>query len=103
VELHPARAEDLRRAFPEAKVVCCAIEDFRWPGRPFRVVANPPFAHGSALVRRLLGSRCTRADLVLPVQVAQRFARHGSYRRLPASAFRPRARVNTAVLTIRRR
>ncbi|HYF47459.1 MAG TPA: rRNA adenine N-6-methyltransferase family protein, partial [Acidimicrobiales bacterium] len=42
VELHPERADELRRRHPEAKVVCCPIEDFRWPRHPFRVVANPP-------------------------------------------------------------
>ena len=106
VELHARRADSLRRSFPEAKVVSCSIEEFRLPGRSFRVVANPPFAHSSELVRRLLDSRLVRADLVVPVQVAQRWARKRpdrcSYVRLPRSSFRPAAPVPTAVLRIAR-
>ena len=75
-------------------------------------MANPPFAHGAALVRALVhpGSRLIQADLVLPVQVAQRWsgrlgkAHHGRVvHRLPSRAFRPAAPVPTAVLRIRRR
>lgn len=107
VELHPERIARLRTDLPEATVVPAAIEDFRFPRRPFRVVANPPFAAGSALVRRLLETRVTEAHLVLPVPVAQRWRRRRpdrvAFTRLPASAFRPPARVPTAVLHLRRR
>jgi 23S rRNA (adenine-N6)-dimethyltransferase len=107
VELHARRVADLRASAPGATVVCCTIEDFRFPRRPFRVVANPPFSQSSSIVRRLLDERLTEAHLVVPVQVAQRWQRKRpgrcSYRRLPRSAFRPAAPVPTAVLHLRRR
>ena len=107
VELHPQRVARLRATYPDATVLAVAIEDLRFPRRPFRVVANPPFASGSALVRRLLESRVTEAHLVLPVQVAQRWRQRRpdrvAFTRLPRSAFRPPARVPTAVLHLRRR
>ena len=93
-------------------VVPAGVRDLRLPHRPFRVVANPPFAHGAALIRALFhpGSRLIQADLVLPVQVAQRWsgrlgkAHHGRVvRRLPSRAFHPAAPVPTAVLRIHRR
>ena len=107
VELHAERADALRRALPGVKVVSCSLEDFRLPRRSFRVVANLPFAHSSMVIRRLLDSRMTRAHLVVPVQVAQRWTGRRpdrcSYRRLPRSAFQPAAPVPTAVLTVGRR
>jgi 23S rRNA (adenine-N6)-dimethyltransferase len=107
VELHPGRVAQLRASFPAATVIQASIEELRFPRRPFRVVANPPFAAGSALVRRLLESRVTEAHLVLPVQVGQRWQQRRpdrvSYTRLPRSAFRPAARVPTAVVHLRRR
>jgi 23S rRNA (adenine-N6)-dimethyltransferase len=107
VELHPRRVAQLRASFPEVTVIPASIEDLRFPRRPFRVVANPPFTAGSPLVRRLLQSRVTEAHLVLPVQVAQRWRQRRpdriSYTRLPRSAFRPAAPVPTAVLHLRHR
>ena len=46
VELHPARAEALRREHADSRVAVVErdLRDFRFPGRPFRVVANPPYA-----------------------------------------------------------
>ena len=45
---------------------------FRWPGHPFRVVANPPYAGVNTLVRRLLVVRQLRsADLVVAEGVAR--------------------------------
>ncbi|MFN2503667.1 MAG: rRNA adenine N-6-methyltransferase family protein [Acidimicrobiales bacterium] len=118
VELHPERAAHLRRRFPRAVIVVEAdAADLRLPRRPFRVVANPPYAITSPLLRRLLqpGSRLLAADLVLQRQAAQRWAspsapgyRRWSQRfeaqlglRIPRSAFQPRARVDHAVLRIR--
>jgi 23S rRNA (adenine-N6)-dimethyltransferase len=112
-ELHPGRAGDLEARFADdpVSVVRASVADLRLPSRPFRVVANPPFAHGSALVRALTrrGSRLVQADLVLPVQVAQRWQgrvgrahRARLVHRLPRHAFRPAAPVPTAVLRIRR-
>jgi 23S rRNA (adenine-N6)-dimethyltransferase len=108
VELHGRRSDDLRRRFRDdnVKVLRVALDEVRLPHRSFRVVANPPFAEVSALVRRLLapGVRLARADLVVPVQVAQRWTARRpdrcSYRRLPGRAFAAPAPVPTAVLRV---
>lgn len=119
VELHPARAAALRRRFGSSIVVVEAdAADLRLPRRPFKVVANPPFGITTALLRRLLGhrSRLRSADIVVPAQVAARWASGrapgadrwtASYRlqvaaRLPAGAFRPPAPMATALLHIER-
>jgi 23S rRNA (adenine-N6)-dimethyltransferase len=108
VELHPGRAQALEARFvnDDVRVLRVSVDDLRLPRRPFRVVANPPFSRSSALVRRLLDSRLTRADLVVPVQVAQRWTAKRpdrcTYRRLPRRSFRPEAPIATAVLTIAR-
>lgn len=68
IELHAHRAEALRHRFAGGRVAVIetSVEDFRWPGHPFRVVANPPYAGVNALVRRLLAVRTLRsADLVV--------------------------------------
>lgn len=121
VELHPARAGELRRRFPgpAVTVVQADARDLRLPRRPFRVVANPPFAATTAVLRRLLspGSRLVRADLVVPVPVAARWAAGrapGAGRwqagfdlrtaaRVPGSAFVPPPPMAAAVLVVERR
>jgi len=121
VEWHAARANQLRDRFAGDRLVVVRADasDLRLPRRPFRVVANPPFAITSALVRRLLapGSRLLRADLVLQTAAARRIAdarvrgagrwiEHFDARidrPVPRSAFRPRAPFDCAVLVIRRR
>jgi 23S rRNA (adenine-N6)-dimethyltransferase len=84
----------------------------RLPGRPFRVVANPPYGISSSLLRALLapGSRLIAADLVLQRAVVRNYAFRGSRRfslaaglTLPRRAFSPPPRVDSAVLVIRRR
>ena len=120
VELHAGRAASLRRRFRAEKVTVVRADaaDLRLPRRPFRVVASPPYAITSPLLRRLLqpGSRLVAADLILQRQAAQRWAsadapgrarwsRTFSVRvgpRIPRSAFRPYAGVDHAVLLIRR-
>ena len=70
VELHPARAAALRDRFADSEVAVLELDAaaFRWPGHPFRVVANPPYAGVNALVRRLIAIRHLRsADLVVAV------------------------------------
>jgi 23S rRNA (adenine-N6)-dimethyltransferase len=59
VELHPARAERLRRQFPEVTVVHADAARLRLPSRPFRVVASPPYGITAGLLGLLLapGSR----------------------------------------------
>jgi 23S rRNA (adenine-N6)-dimethyltransferase len=120
VELHPARAADLRRRFAGAPVtvVQADVADLRLPRRPFAVVANPPFAASAALLRRLTapGSRLTTATVVLPAWVAHRWAvgaapgaarwrrswHPGVLRRLPRDAFTPPPPGDAAVLVLTR-
>jgi 23S rRNA (adenine-N6)-dimethyltransferase len=121
VELHPRRATALRGAYPSARVTVVVADatDLRLPRRPFRVVANPPFAATTALLRRLTapGSRLVRADLVVPWHAAERWASGnapGSRRwgrefdawvsgRVPRDAFAPPTPNGVAVLVLRRR
>lgn len=121
VELHPARVRHLRDRFADApvSVVHADAAELRLPHRPFRVVANPPYAVTSTLLRLIMapGSRLTAADLVLQraaahryadgrVAAAHRLARHWTIsagRPLPRRAFRPPPRVDSTVLVIRRR
>ena len=121
IEFHPKRAAELRRRYHQAgvRVVQADATDLRLPRRPFAVVANPPFAATTAILRRLLhpASRLERADLVLPIPVVvrwlegrgpdrgrwmTRFSGHLSTR-VPRSAFRPQPPKPAAVLTLIRR
>ena len=119
VEAHPARAQQLRERFGRDLVVVKAdAADLRLPRRPYRVVANPPFAITTPLLRRLLhpGSRLVDAHLVVQEQAArkwvsraapaatrwQRTHRPSLGRRVPRSAFRPPPRVDTRILRIER-
>lgn len=112
-ELHPERADTLRQRFDSCstvKVVRADVSDLRLPSRPFRVVANPPFAVASAALARLTSraSRLEQADLILPVDVAARWAERLAptgwsltvASRLPRSAFTPRPRVDCCVARI---
>jgi 23S rRNA (adenine-N6)-dimethyltransferase len=121
VELHPARARHLHRRFAElpVTVVHADAASMRFPRRPFRVVASPPYAISSPLLRLLLApsSRLTAADLVLQRAVVRRYAdgraavpgrwerqwRVQAGRPLPRRAFRPSPGVDSAVLVVRRR
>jgi 23S rRNA (adenine-N6)-dimethyltransferase len=119
VELHPDRARRLRERFPAVTVVRTDAAGLRLPRRPFRVVASPPYAISSALLRLLLapGSRLVAADLVLQRAVVRRYVegapggagrwlRHWDLRagaRLPRAAFRPPPQVDSSVLVVRRR
>ena len=112
VELNPRRACMLRERFPGITVLHADATSIRLPGRPFRVVANPPYGISSALLRTLLapGSRLVAADLVLQRAVARKYA-SGAARRfsltvglsLPRRAFLPPPHVDSAVLVVRRR
>ena len=117
IELHPGRAQRLRDLFAGApvRVVQADAADLHLPRRPFRVVANPPFAITTALLRRLLSpaSRLHSAHLVVPAYVAGRWsAGRGPYpgawqirtgAHLPRTAFRPPAPSPAALLVVRRR
>jgi 23S rRNA (adenine-N6)-dimethyltransferase len=112
VEPHPRRAGILRERFPGITVVHADAASIRLPGRPFRVVANPPYGISSGLLRTLLapGSRLVAADLVLQRAVVRKYA-SGPARRfsltagltLPRRAFLPPPHVDSAVLVVRRR
>lgn len=113
VELHPGRVATLRRRFAgqDVRVVEADLRALYLPRRPFRVVANPPFAMTASLLRLLLGreSRLTQADLVLQRAVVSRYCAAGARRFaldrglvLPRQAFRPPPVVDAAVLTVRR-
>ncbi|MGB8196886.1 MAG: rRNA adenine N-6-methyltransferase family protein [Acidimicrobiales bacterium] len=121
VELHPTRARELRTRFAHDNVVVVQVDgsDLRLPRRPFRVVANPPFAIGVAVLRRLTapGSRLERADIIVPRHMAERWIAGrapGAGRwetdfvcslgvTMPRSAFHPPPPNAVAVLTIERR
>jgi 23S rRNA (adenine-N6)-dimethyltransferase len=121
VELHPQRIDVLRTRFAHdpVTVVRADAADLRLPRRPFRVVANPPFAATTAILRRLLapGSRLVAADVVLPQWVGRRWALGGApgagrWRRdhvvglgprIPRAAFTPHATADCTTLVIRRR
>lgn len=119
VETHPERVRLLHERFGQSVVVVRAdATDLRLPRHPFHVVANPPFAVTSPLLRRLLhpASRMVSAHLVLQDQAARHWAdrvatqcrwqamwdvRLGGV--VPRHAFRPPPRVPTRVLVVRRR
>jgi 23S rRNA (adenine-N6)-dimethyltransferase len=110
VELHPRRATALRARFGGTRVAVVELDvgEFRWPGHPFRVVANPPYAGVNALVRRLLDVRQLRsADLVVAESAARGLFRRHPDRlelgpRVPRGAFRNRPPADARVLRIRR-
>src|SRR5262245_49332246 len=104
----------LRARFADARVIVVQVDasDLRLPRRPFRVVANPPFAITTPLLRRLLapGSRLVSADLVLGRQAAVRWSRRWTpnfdvsvAHDLARSALVPRPSVDVAVLHVERR
>lgn len=115
VELHPGRADALRRRFADdaVQVLTMDLADFRLPQRPFRVVANPPYRLGRRLVRALTAhpSGLRAADLVLRRDTARSLAetvpaRHFAARLglpVPRTAFRPSPQVDSVVLSLRRR
>ena len=120
VEPHAGRAACLRRDCPSGvTVVETDATALRLPGRPFRVVASPPYAISGALLRLLLApeSHLVAADLILQRAVVRRYAAGSApgarrWRRrwdlspgrpIPRHAFRPPPRVDSAVLVVRRR
>jgi 23S rRNA (adenine-N6)-dimethyltransferase len=112
VELNPRRAGVLRERFPGITVLHADATVVRLPGRPFRVVANPPYGITSSLLGALLapGSSLVAADLVLQRAVVRRYASAAERRfsltaglTLPRRAFLPPPHVDSAVLVIRRR
>jgi 23S rRNA (adenine-N6)-dimethyltransferase len=120
VERHPQRLAVLRARFGgDITLVVADAADLRLPRRPFHVVANPPFAATSALLRRLLhpGSRLVAAHLVLDERAIVRWAGAGAPaaarwqrqfavtvgERLPRAAFDPPPAVRCRILHLQHR
>lgn len=113
VEPHRDRAERLTETFAGSPVTVIQADarTMRWPARPFRVVANPPYGITTELLRLLLSprSRLVAADLVLQRAVVNRYASSRVHRwqlkagrPVPRTAFLPVPRVDSAVLVIRK-
>ena len=112
VELHTARASQLRERLPgKVKVVTTDAALMALPRRPFRVVANPPYAVSTSIIKHLTrpSSQLRSAELVLPWYVTKRWIREdrpgwvfGVGLRVPASAFYPKATTDATVLHIER-
>jgi 23S rRNA (adenine-N6)-dimethyltransferase len=117
--VHAAR---LRRACPRARVVAADARSAGWPGEPFRVVANLPFAHGTELLRSLLSDPRVplhSADVIVQWELAEKRTRLwpstavgvlwaawydlAVVRRIPPAAFAPPPPVAAAVLRAMRR
>ena len=122
IELDPRLAAGLRDRWPNVDVVAGDALSVRFPDEPFRVVANIPFAHTSALLHRLLDDPrlpLARADLIvewgvavkrgLPVPSSVSGVLWGAFhelrveRRLPAAAFDPPPACDAGVLVATRR
>ena len=114
VELDGRAARELRERFAGEPAVTVVEEDLltvRLPVRPFRVVANLPFATTSDAMRRLLHPRSAllRADVVLQRSAARRWAEAGGRAfavhidsHIHRRAFEPPPKVDAAVLVARR-
>lgn len=119
VELHQRRAEQLARRFGDEanfRLIVADAAAFRFPRRPFRVVASVPYSSASAILRNLLGrdTRLIQADLVVQKQFARRVVGGGFpvrsqhrytaelVRALPRAAFRPPPGVDSVVLRLSR-
>ena len=123
VERDPSLAERLRAKFatwPAVTVVEGDVLKTPWPAEPFRVVANIPFGITTKILRHLLDSDVlARADLIVQAEVARKrgtggrgtllnacwepWFEFGTGARIPAAAFRPRPRVDAAILIVTRR
>jgi 23S rRNA (adenine-N6)-dimethyltransferase len=123
VERDPGLARRLREKFatwPGVTVVEGDVLATPLPAEPFRVVANIPFGITTKILRRLLDSGAlARADVIVQAEVARKrgtggrgtllnacwepWFEFGTGARIPAAAFRPRPRVDAAVLIVTRR
>ena len=107
VEIHPGRLADLRDRFAgrPVTVVGADIDGLRLPRRPFKVIANPPWARAETVRSSLLRAPAlVRADLVLPRWLVHRWAA-GSPRieigcSLRAESFTPPAPTGSAVAVV---
>jgi 23S rRNA (adenine-N6)-dimethyltransferase len=121
VEIDTALAADLRRRFPGVRVLEADALRVSLPRERFKVVANLPFASGTAILRRLLdpGVSMETADVIVEWGLAakrasvwpgtQLSAYWGAWfelsvsRRLPRCVFAPPPPVDAALLKLVRR
>jgi 23S rRNA (adenine-N6)-dimethyltransferase len=122
VELDPRLAHRLRGRWENVAVVEADAREVELPCERFRVVANLPFAHTTAILRHLLDDPSVplvRADLVVEWGVALKRSLPwpstfndvvwGAWysttleRRLPRAAFQPQPAVDAGVLVVARR
>jgi 23S rRNA (adenine-N6)-dimethyltransferase len=125
VELDADLAADLHQRFSRDARVCVLKDDaelVRLPREPFAVVANLPFASGTAILRRLLDNPevpIRRVDAIVEWGLAEKRARvwpstqlscyWGAWhelstaRRIPRAAFAPPPSVDAAVFRAVRR
>jgi 23S rRNA (adenine-N6)-dimethyltransferase len=125
VELDPAALEELRRRFgsdPRVEVVEADATRLPLPAEPFAVVANLPFAAGTAILRCLLGDPhgcLTQLDVIVEWGLAEKRTAvwpstlvgctWGAWyelrlvRRVPRACFSPPPSVDAAVLRATRR
>jgi 23S rRNA (adenine-N6)-dimethyltransferase len=125
VEIDGGLVAGLKRRFSadrHVRIVGCDVLDFRMPSEPFRVVANLPFGHTTAILRSLLDDPAVpllRADLVVQWGTAvKRCSQRPSTlttiswapwweltitRKLSPASFRPAPSCDCAVMTVTRR
>jgi 23S rRNA (adenine-N6)-dimethyltransferase len=123
IERDPALAARLRAKFgtwPSVTIVEADVLAMRLPAERFRVVANIPFGITTQILRRLLDEDgLARADMIVQAEVARKrgtrgrgtllnacwepWFEFGTGAQIPATAFRPRPRVDAAVLIAARR
>ena len=122
VELDPDRAAGLRRRFRDVRVIHGDAARVELPREPFCVVANLPFAFGTAILRRLLDDPrvpVRRIDAIVEWGLAEKRTRvwpstqlscyWGAWyelsvaRRVSRAAFAPPPSVDAAVLRAVRR
>jgi len=107
VERHPGRRATLADRFADApvRVMDGDVASGPLPRRPFRVVANPPWAVAESVGARLLAAPAlVQADLVLPRWLVRRWAERSPRisvgTSLRAESFHPRAPTGAAVAVI---
>jgi 23S rRNA (adenine-N6)-dimethyltransferase len=124
IERDPGLAARLRAKFatwPSVTVVEADVLTTPLPSEPYRVVANIPFGITTKILRRLLDDSgpLARADVIVQAEVARKRGTRGrgtllnacwepwfefaTGARIPAAAFRPKPRVDAAILVVARR
>jgi 23S rRNA (adenine-N6)-dimethyltransferase len=125
VELDPVALRQLRARFggdPRVGILGADATSVRLPDEPFAVVANLPFAAGTAILRRLLGDPCvpvTQLDAIVEWGLAAKrtavwpstllgctwgaWYELSLVRRVPRACFVPPPSVDAAVLRATRR